>query len=48
MMGFTRLKASNVKIKDEKAATADLVTAKGELIAKLSINRNTGMAKIVE
>ncbi len=48
MLGLTRLKAANVKIKDDKTATADLVTAKGEMIARLSVDRQSGMSKIIE
>ncbi len=48
MRGFSRLKAANVAVKDDNMATADVVTAKGELILKITVNRHNGMTKIIE
>ena len=48
MRGLTRLKAANVKIKDDKTATADIVSPSGELIAKIRVNRKNGKAAIIE
>ena len=48
MLGFSRLKADNVAEKDKNMATADIVTAKGELVLKVTVNRHNGMTQIVE
>ncbi len=48
MMGLSKLSARNVKVVDEKTATADVVAPKGEVIMRLEVNRAMGRMKIVD
>lgn len=48
MLGLARLKVGSVKDSGEDAAQVDVVTQKGELVARLKVDRETGRASVIE
>ena len=48
LLGLSALKAANVKPADPSAATADVVTRRGETVFKARVNRKTGAISIVQ
>ncbi len=48
MRGLSRLKAANAKKGEGNIVTADVVTAKGELVMRLKVDSTTGRATIVK
>lgn len=48
LAGLSRLKAGTVKDAGEDAAEVEVVTQKGELVAKLKVDRKTGRAAVVD